>query len=260
MPSLINNETGLFTIPSTKTDLPGFFRVHQQITKAIDTALVRSQIELTPALAAAQDFKPIRFGPSWRAAEIGVTSNLSNVTVSPAYGHESFINGIVPVNGTDGQLYSVIREKDGAATSLVSPQPTTLPCVNTILLAEATSAGTWIPPSYVLGKPGGQGWLVVDRCVDIASPNSINLLSPSASLYLAIQWSDDVPEFAHMRTNDTSTMHHEAIVTIAEQGQDGGTPKERGGENSGQRQLRGMQSYAVWLPMTMGMGMAAFFL
>lgn len=235
VPSLIDNATGLFTIPSTRTDLAGFFRVQQQITKAIDTALVGAQVKLTPTQAAALDFQPIRFGPSWRASEIGVTSNLSTVSVSPAYGHKSFINGIVPVEGSDGQFYSVIREQDGAATSLVSPQPTTLPCVNTILLAEATSAGTWIPPSYVLGKPGGQGWLVVDRCVDIAAPNSMNTLSPSASLYIAIQWSDDVPEFAHMRTNDTSMMHNEAVVKVVGPGAVDGT------------EGNGVAGYVMWM-------------
>ena len=53
VPSLIDNATGLFTIPSTRTDLAGFFRVQQQITKAIDTALVGAQVKLTPTQAAA---------------------------------------------------------------------------------------------------------------------------------------------------------------------------------------------------------------
>jgi len=202
----------LFTIPNTTDDLASFFRIQQALTKAIDTALIQRQASITPAQAAAQDFRPLRFGSSWRAGEIGVTTNMKNVSLHPAYGHKSFIDGIVPVENSAGQYYQVVNTT-GAITSVVSPQPTTLPCVNTIMLAEATSAGTWLPPSYLLGSKEGEGWLVVDRCVDIAAPNTMGTLSPSASLYVAIQWAD-VEAFKHMRSDDSSAsvMHKEGVV------------------------------------------------
>ncbi len=212
VPGLVDKETGLFTIPDTRSDLAGFFRVQQAITKAIDTALTRSQTSLTPTEAAAQDHRPVSFGPSWRAAEVGVSTDLRNVSLSPAYGHPSFINGIVPVDGAAGQYYQVVG-KNGIG-SLVSSQPTTLPCVNTILLAEATSAGSWPAQSYLLGRPGEDGWLVVNRCVNLAALNSMNTLSPSSALYVAIEWAD-IEEFAHMRTNDTSKMHNGAVVATS---------------------------------------------
>jgi hypothetical protein len=217
VPALVDAETGLFTIPDTRSDLAGFFRVQQAITKAIDTALTRSQLSLTPREAAALEHPAILFGPRWRAAESGVsmTHDGKNVTLSPAYGHLSFIHGIVPVEGSAGQYYKV------GNASLVSAQPTTLPCVNTILLAEATSAGSWPAQSYLLGKPGEDGWLVVNRCVNLAALNSVNTLSPSAALYLAIEWAD-VEEFAHMRTNDTSTMHNEGVVGVHSNGRNDG--------------------------------------
>jgi len=107
LPALVDAETGLFTIPDTRSDLVGFFRVHQAITKAIDTALTRSQLSLTPREAAALEHPAILFGPRWRAAESGVsmTHDGKNVTLSPAYGHPSFIDGIVPVDGAAGQYY-----------------------------------------------------------------------------------------------------------------------------------------------------------
>ena len=107
VPALVDAETGLFTIPDTRSDLVGFFRVHQAITKAIDTALTRSQLSLTPREAAALEHPAILFGPRWRAAESGVsmTHDGKNVTLSPAYGHPSFIDGIVPVDGAAGQYY-----------------------------------------------------------------------------------------------------------------------------------------------------------
>lgn len=217
VPALVDAETGLFTIPDTRSDLAGFFRVQQAITKAIDTALTRSQLSLTPREAAALEHPAILFGPRWRAAESGVsmTHDGKNATLSPAYGHPSFIDGIVPVEGAAGQYYQV------GNASLVSAQPTTLPCVNTILLAEATSAGSWPAQSYLLGKPGEDGWLVVNRCVNLAALNSVNTLSPSAALYLAIEWAD-VEEFAHMRTNDTSTMHNAGVVEVHSNGRNDG--------------------------------------
>ena len=211
VPALVDGKTGLFTIPDTRSDLAGFFRVQQAITKAIDTALTRSQVSVTPAEAAAREHPAILFGPRWRAAESGVSTDLKSVNLSPAYGHPSFINGIVPVEGAAGQYYKVAGKKGTA--SLVSSQPTTLPCVNTILLAEATSAGSWPAQSYLLGRPGEDGWLVVNRCVNLAALNSMSTLSPSAALYVAIEWAD-IEEFAHMRTNDTSKMHNGAVVVV----------------------------------------------
>lgn len=210
LPQLLDNSTGspLFTIPSPKADLDAYFNAQNALTRAIDVALHQSMAGLSLTEANKQEWQTIRFGSAWRSAEVGITTVGGAVpTIEKAYGGPSFIDGAQVVPGTADRYFEVVDEA-GARTSLLSAFPTTLPCVNTIMLAEETSAGTWMPPSYALGRPGEDAWLIVDRCVDLAAPTSSGaLLSPSASLYIAIQWAD-VPEFAHMRTDQAQSMMH----------------------------------------------------
>jgi hypothetical protein len=216
IPSL-RNVDGLFQIPDPSTDLQGFYRVHQSLTNAISVALIQSQVQVDPRQAALNTYEPLTFGPDWRSAEVGVNTSGRDTDFSSAYGGQSFLSGIVPVSDSGGIFYQVVNETKGTVSSLVSPQPTTLPCVNRILLAEETSGGTWMPPSFALGPEGGEAYLIVDLCVDLANPGKaggVSVLTPSASLFVAIQWAD-IPAFAHMKTDQQSVMHRGSEVSSA---------------------------------------------
>lgn len=213
IPSLRNSE-GKLQFPDPAVDLQAFYDVHQALTRAINTALTQSEMATTPEDAASRAHAPLTFGAEWRSAEVGVATDGRKITFPDtrfsSYGGASFLSGITPIDGTGGSFYKVVQP-DGSISALVNAQPTNLPCVNGILLAEETSAGTWMPPSYALGPEGGEAFLIVDLCVDLASPvpNDQELLEPSASLFVAIQWAD-IPEFAHMRTDQQSIMHQHA--------------------------------------------------
>lgn len=214
LPSLRNAE-GKLEFPDPGTDLQGFYDVHQALTRAIDVAMSQSEMAITPQEAASQLHETLTFGPQWRSAEVGASTDGTRITFPDtrfaSYGGESFLSGIRPIDGTGGSMYEVVGTS-GAISSLVMAQPTNLPCVNRILLAEESSGGTWMPPSYALGPEGGEAFLIVDLCVDLADPTTLDgqpLLAPGASLFVALQWAD-IPEFAHMRTDQQSIMHRHA--------------------------------------------------
>jgi len=211
IPSLRNAE-GQFQLPDPRTDLQGFYDAHQAITRAIEVALVQSQMATTPGDAAAAPHQTMTFGAKWRSAESGVSTDGSTITLPEnggrfaAFGGPSFLSGIAPIAETGDSVYKVV-ESDGSISALVAAQPTNLPCVNRIILAEESSGGTWMPPSYALGPDGGPAYLIVDLCVDLANPvPGEQLLAPGASIFIAMQWAD-IPDFAHMRTDDRSIMH-----------------------------------------------------
>lgn len=208
IPSL-RNANGQFQIPDPNTDLQGFYKAHQSLTNAINAALAQSDMQQSPAQAAQNIHEPLTFSPNWRSAEVGVNTSGRATDFASAYGGQSFLSGIVPVDGSGGAFYQVVNSTKSTVSSLVSPQPTSLPCVNRILLAEETSGGTWMPPSFALGPEGEDAYLIVDLCVDLADPGKVAqvpVLTPSASLFVAIQWAD-ILEFAHMKTDQESVMH-----------------------------------------------------
>jgi hypothetical protein len=111
------------------------------------------------------------------------------------------------VEGTGDVFYAV--EQGGQIPALVTTQPTAHPCVNRIELAAANTAGTWLPPSYALGRPGEDAFLILDNCIDLATvagTGDAARLAPTAELFIAVQWAD-IPAFAHMRTDDVSHAH-----------------------------------------------------
>jgi hypothetical protein len=211
MPSL-RNDDGKLEFPDPGTDLQGFYDVHQALTRAIDVALTQAQGATTPQEAASQLHETLTFGPQWRSAEVGASTTgtliyFPNDGRFASYGGTSFLSGIRPIEGTGNSMYEVV-DPEGNIGSLVLAQPTELPCINRILLAEESSAGTWMPPSYALGPEGGEAFLVVDLCVDLADIHG-DVMAPGASLFVALQWAD-IPEFAHMRTDQESLMHRNA--------------------------------------------------
>ena len=209
----LKNAQGKFEIPNPKKELHKFLIVHQTLTNVIEMALTQSYLQGDPYQLAHSQQVSLNFSPSWRSAEIGVMTD-GKMTSFPdgdsfaSYGGESFMNGVTPVDGTSKVFYKVAKP-DGTIPALVYAQPTTLACVNRLVLAGANTAGTWIPPSYVLGTKEGKAYLIVDKCVDlglVSSANGVKRLMPNGEVFVAIQWADTAT-LAHMRTNDKAHTH-----------------------------------------------------
>lgn len=207
---------GRFTIPNPNTDLQKFIQAQQALTNVIDVAL--NQAEDSAELSQiATTIKPsLTFPKDWRSAEAGIGTSGSELTYPEqgklsSFGGRSFLNGIAAVPGSSNVFYQIIKPQDPTSKvpALVSAVPTVLPCVNRLVLAAANTAGTWIPPSYVLGTAGGQAYLIVDLCVDLATPVTVNgkqALAPNAELFTAMQWAD-TEELAYLRTEETAHKH-----------------------------------------------------
>ena len=210
---------GRLQLPDPGADLAAFFAAHQALTRSVDVALTQSVLTTTPKLAAAKPFPALTFGPNWRSAELGLTTNGTaaafiegNGTAFTSFGGPSFLTGITPVPGTQNSFYQVIDPANSKVAALVTTAPTNLPCVNQVLLSQVASSGTWMPPSYALGPKGGDAFLIVDYCVDLAqaAPSATSqqiVMVPGASLFKAIHWAD-TPAFAHMATGQMSIMHN----------------------------------------------------
>ncbi len=212
VPQLKNTE-GKFEIPNPQKELKKFLMVHQSLTNIVEIALAQSNQNTDPYQLAQSQQVALVFPSSWRSAEIGVMTNGKTVSFPDgkrfaSYGGESFLNGITPVDGTNGIFYKVVKP-DGSTPALIYSQPTTLSCVNRLVLAGANTAGTWLPPSYVLGTKEGRAYLIVDKCVDLGLAvikNGNNMLAPNGELFTAIQWADS-SSLAHMRSHDKAHTH-----------------------------------------------------
>ena len=75
----------------------------------------------------------------------------------------------------------------GDAEALVYLQPTAVASVSRILLAASNSSGVWIPAAYALGPAGGDAFLIVNNCLDLAEADN-GILKPAAMLVAALQW------------------------------------------------------------------------
>ena len=56
-------------------------------------------------------------------------------------------------------------------------------------MAAANTAGVWIPAAYGLGPEGGDAFLIVNNCLDLAEAEN-GILKPAAMLVSALQWVD----------------------------------------------------------------------
>lgn len=203
---------GRFAIPDPTRDLEGFLDVQHGLTNAVEITLARTNAQADAGTVADDLPETMTFGNRWRSAEIGIETDGTTVSFPDgddlsSYGGPSFLNGVEPVEGTGGVFYAV--EDDGQVPALVTAQPTTHPCVNRIELGAANTAGTWLPPSYALGRPGEETFLILDNCIDLATVRGSGdaaRLGPTAELFIAIQWAD-IPAFAHMRTDDAGHAH-----------------------------------------------------
>lgn len=194
MPSFRDSK-GHFNVPDPTRDPQGFLTAQQTLTILIDQAESRALNRLSPDdLQRRLSGTPTRLPEQWKRSEIAVrtdgrTQSCADKGVDcSAYGSASFLNNLEPVEGLERAFYRSVNAQ-GDAEALVYLQPTAVPSVSRILLAAANSAGVWIPAAYALGPEGGDAFLIVNNCLDLAEAEN-GILKPAAMLVAALQWVD----------------------------------------------------------------------
>lgn len=192
MPSFRDTK-GHFNVPDPTSDPQAFLTAQQTLTILIDQAESRALNRLSPdQLQRRLSGKPTRLPEQWKRSEIAVrtdgrTQSCADEGVDcSAYGSASFLNNLEPVEGLERTFYRSVNAQ-GDAQALVYLQPTAVPSVSRILLAAANSAGVWIPAAYALGPEGGDAFLIVNNCLDLAEAEN-GILKPAAMLVAALQW------------------------------------------------------------------------
>ncbi|QNI84020.1 hypothetical protein SynPROS71_00181 [Synechococcus sp. PROS-7-1] len=186
---------GQFRVPDPTKDPQAFLKAQQTLTILIDQAESQALNRLSPKeLQRRMSGSPTRLPPVWRRSEIAVRTDGQAADCADsgpkcsAYGSASFLNTLEPVKGLERSFYRSVSS-DGSVPALVYLQPTAVPSVSRILLAAANSAGVWIPAAYALGPPGGDAFLIVNNCLDLAQEEN-GALKPAAMLVAALQWVD----------------------------------------------------------------------
>ena len=184
---------GRFHVPDSTKAPEAFLKAQQTLTILIDQAESQALNRLTPnEVQRRLSGTPTRLPPSWRSSEIAVRTDgqiASCADQGPncaSYGSASFLNTLEPVEGLERTFYRSVAT-DGSVPALVYLQPTAVPSVSRILLAAANSAGIWLPAAYALGPAGGDAFLIVNNCLDLATADN-GTLKPGSMLVAALQW------------------------------------------------------------------------
>ena len=179
------DQKGHFKVPDPTKDPQGFLTAQQTLTILIDQAesLALNRLS-TKALQRRLSETPTHLPPEWKRSEIAVRTD--GRTQSCADGSASFLNTLEPVEGLTKAFYKSVNAQ-GDAEALVYLQPTAVSSVSRILLAASNSAGVWIPAAYALGPAGGDAFLIVNNCLDLAEADN-GILKPAAMLVAALQW------------------------------------------------------------------------
>ncbi|QVV67643.1 hypothetical protein KJJ24_14840 [Synechococcus sp. LA31] len=187
------DERGQFRVPDPTRDPQAFLRAQQTLTILIDQAESQALNRLSPKEVQQRlSATPTRLPPSWKRSEIAVRTDGQSADCADsgpncsAYGSASFLNTLEPLKGLERTFYRSVSD-DGSVPALVYLQPTAVPSVSRILLAAANSAGVWIPAAYALGPSGGDAFLIVNNCLDLAQEEN-GVLKPAAMLVAALQW------------------------------------------------------------------------
>ena len=197
-------DDGEFAVPDPTTDVAQFIAAHNSLTNIIESALSQAQSEADERAIAEATRSPFDYPDSWRLARVATASDPAGNSTAVTGGSDSddfdfarydvdaFLTGLQPVDGTEGVFYEVERP-DGSVPALVYPQPTVLDCVDRLHLATTFSAGPCVWPTYALGRPDGEAYLIVNLCMDLAeTPQDITAsgLQPAAAFYVGIQWAE----------------------------------------------------------------------
>ena len=184
---------GRFHVPDPTKDPQAFLKAQQTLTILIDQAESQALNRLTPnEVQRRLSGTPTRLPPSWRSSEIAVRTDGQTARCADqgpncaSYGSASFLNTLEPVEGLERTFYRSVAT-DGSVPALVYLQPTAVPSVSRILLAAANSAGIWLPAAYALGPAGGDAFLIVNNCLDLAKAAN-GSLKPGSMLVAALQW------------------------------------------------------------------------
>ena len=187
------DQRGHFKVPDPTKDPQAFLTAQQTLTMLIDQAESLALNRLSPnALQRRLSETPTHLPAAWKRAEIAVrTDGRTQSCADPgmdcsAYGSGSFLNTLEPVEGLSKAFYKSVNAQ-GDAEALVYLQPTAVASVSRILLAASNSAGVWIPAAYALGPAGGDAFLIVNNCLDLAEVDN-GILKPAAMLVAALQW------------------------------------------------------------------------
>lgn len=174
--------------PTNPAELDVFWRAHNGLMATIEMEVGRRNVEWDPVAVARRGAGDApRLPPFWRSTELGVGTNGDAMLCPESRGAldaeacaasdvGSFLNRLEPVGnvgdarGGASFYWKVVNDdpKFGEPRygSLVYVEPTAHPCVSKMLLAEATSVGTWLP-GWVLHDESGAAFLIVDNCVDL---------------------------------------------------------------------------------------------
>lgn len=184
---------GQFRVPDPTKDPQAFLQDQQTLTMLIEQAESQALNRLSPKeLQRRLSGTPTRLPPTWKRSEIALRTDSQTADCADpgpacsAYGSASFLNTLEPVKGLERSFYRSVSD-DGSVPALVYLQPTAVPTVSRILLAAANSAGVWIPAAYALGPPGGDAFLIVNNCLDLAQEEN-GVLKPAAMVVAALQW------------------------------------------------------------------------
>ena len=190
---VFRDRQGQFSIPDPTKDPERFLQAQQTLTILIDQAENYALSNLTPSqLQRRMQGKPAHLPEKWKRAEIALRTDGSKVSCADdepncaAYGSPSFLNKLEPIEGLESSFYRNVQD-DGSVPALVYLQPTAVSSVSRILLAAADTAGVWIPAAYALGPMGGDAFLIVNNCLDLAKSEN-GVLVPAAMLVAALQW------------------------------------------------------------------------
>jgi hypothetical protein len=202
------NVNGQFTIPNPNTDLQTFLSAHQGLSNAIDMILAQENISQNPSNVGSLPSRPLIFGSNWLSSEVGIQTDGTNLKSLESGGQfggyrvQSFLTGLIPVPLSQGSIY-VIKQSNPTYQALVYPMPTSHPCVNRLVLAADNTVGSWLTPTYALGRYqlDNNGlpmrdkplitYLIVNICLDLGKSAVINrqsVLRPNAMIILALQW------------------------------------------------------------------------
>src|SRR4030095_12979519 len=202
------NVNGQFTIPNPNTDLQTFLAAQQGLSNAIDMILAQENISKNPSDVGSLPSRPLVFASNWLASEVGIQTDGTNLSSPESDGKfgghriQSFLTGLTPVPLSQGSIY-VIKKTNPDYQALVYPMPTSLPCVNRLVLAAGNTTGSWPAPTYALGRyqldSNGLpmrdkpliAYLIINISLDPGTPSITerqSVLRPNAMIILAFHW------------------------------------------------------------------------
>jgi hypothetical protein len=190
----LRNASGNFQIPDPTHDLEKFLTVRQALINIIESALAQANTKANPYAFAYKSYTPLTLPKHWRAAEVGFVTDAKTVPDFSNggfgyFGGKSFLDGVIPVAGTNDSFYTV----PGSAVYM-NLMPTSIACVNRIMETSGMNGGTMLATSYVLGKKNGKAYLIVNGCQNTAKTVQVGdqqLLAPGASSFLGMQWAEE---------------------------------------------------------------------